>query len=164
MLIAVVRVLRLVFRVVHWRKRRRLDAVGWWRGLYDGCGGGYGTAVGEAVSAAGAVYGFPAVGTGFTGRAGPVCEVAFAVEWLRLVRVTVPAGSGRSRLAGEWSRGGGRAGSQTGRGPRQGETRRGWPAAGAGRNGRGRVRRMPGWPVDAGGPGRAVVTCGGVAG
>ena len=133
-------------------------------GLYGGGGGGYGTAVGEAVSAAGAVYGFPAVGTGFTGRAGSARELAIPVERFELVTVTVPAGSGTIRLAGERSRGEGRAGWQTGRGPRQRGAWRGWPAAGAGRKARGRVRGMPGRPLNAGGSGRAVVTCGGVAG
>jgi hypothetical protein len=95
---------------VGWRTRRQPDAVGWCRGLYGGAGGGYGTTVREAVSAAGAVYGFPAVGAGFIGRAGSARELGILVERFRLVMVTVPAGSGKARLAGERSRGGGRAG------------------------------------------------------
>jgi hypothetical protein len=157
------RVSHLVLRAVGWRGKQRLVAVGWCRGLYGGGDGGYGTAVGEAVSAAGAAYGFPAVRTGFTGRAGPAREPAILLERFQLVAVTVPAGSRRTRLAGQRSRGGGRAGSQTGRGPRQRRARCWWPAACAAREGRGRVRGMPGRPLEAGGPGRAGVTCGGVA-
>ena len=41
-------------------------------GLYGGGGGGYGTGVGEAVSALGAVHGFPAAQRCSAGRAGPV--------------------------------------------------------------------------------------------
>jgi hypothetical protein len=108
--VGVDRVSYLALRAVGWRARRRPDAVGWCCGLYGGGGGGYGTAVREAVSAAGAVYGFPAVGTGFIGRAGPACELAILVERFELVSVTVPAGSGETWLARERSRGGGRAG------------------------------------------------------
>ena len=70
-------------------------------GLYGGGGGGYGTAVGEAVTTVGAVHGFPAVRTSFIGRAGPVHEVAVLLERYRLVTVTGPGGSGKTRLAGE---------------------------------------------------------------
>jgi hypothetical protein len=65
-------------------------------GLYGAGGGGYGTPVGEAVSAAGAVHGFPAMQTGFIGRAGLVCEPAVVGERFQL---TV-AGPGRPRGAG----------------------------------------------------------------
>jgi predicted ATPase len=75
-------------------------------GLYGGGGGGYGTAVGEvpAVMAAGGVHGFPPVQTSFIGRAGPVHELASLAEQHRLVTVTGPGGSGKTRLAGEVAR------------------------------------------------------------
>jgi len=60
--------------------------------------------VGEAVTTAGAVHGFPAVRTSFIGRAGPVHEVAVLLERYRLVTVTGPGGSGKTRLAGEVAR------------------------------------------------------------
>jgi predicted ATPase len=74
------------------------------QGLYGGGGGGYGTAVGEAVTAAGAVHGFPAVRRSFIGRAGPVRELAVLLEQYRLVTVTGPGGSGKTRLACEVAR------------------------------------------------------------
>ena len=73
-------------------------------GLYGGGGGGYGTAVGETVTAAGGVHGFPAMRTSFIGRAGPVRELAVLLEQSRLVTVTGPGGSGKTRLAGEVAR------------------------------------------------------------
>src|ERR1700729_3622988 len=75
-------------------------------GLYGGGGGGYGTAVGEvpAVMAAGGGHGFPPVQTSFIGRAGPVHELASLAEQHRLVTVTGPGGSGKTRLAGEVAR------------------------------------------------------------
>ena len=50
---------------------------------------------------AGGVHGFPAALTSFVGRAGPVGEVAGLLEQYRLVTVTGPGGSGKTRLAGE---------------------------------------------------------------
>ncbi len=73
-------------------------------GLDGGGGGDYGTAVGEAVTTVGAVHGFPAVRTSFIGRAGPVRAVAVLLERYRLVTVTGPGGSGKTRLAGEVAR------------------------------------------------------------
>ena len=46
------------------------------------------------------VHGFPAVLTSFIGRDGPTCEVAGLLEQRRLVTVTGPGGSGKTRLAG----------------------------------------------------------------
>jgi predicted ATPase/DNA-binding CsgD family transcriptional regulator len=54
-----------------------------------------------AASAAGGVHGFPAALTSFIGREGPVREVAGLLEDYRLVTVTGPGGSGKTRLAGE---------------------------------------------------------------
>jgi predicted ATPase/DNA-binding CsgD family transcriptional regulator len=50
------------------------------------------------------VHGFPAVLTSFVGRDGPVREVAGLLEQYRLVTVTGPGGSGKTRLAGEVAR------------------------------------------------------------
>ncbi len=52
-------------------------------------------------TAAGGVHGFPAALTSFVGRAGAVREVAGLLEEYRLVTVTGPGGSGKTRLAGE---------------------------------------------------------------
>jgi hypothetical protein len=82
----------------------RPDAVAGAAGLYVGGGSGYGTAVGKAVTTAGAVHGFPAVRTSFIGRAGPVREVAVLLERYRLVTVTGPGGSGKTRLASQVAR------------------------------------------------------------
>ena len=60
--------------------------------------------MGEAVTTAGVVHGFPAVRTSFIGQAGPVREVAVLLERYRLVTVTGPGGSGKTRLAGEVAR------------------------------------------------------------
>jgi non-specific serine/threonine protein kinase len=61
--------------------------------------------VGEsAVTAAGDVRGYPAVLTSFIGRDGPLREVAGLLEEYRLVTVTGPGGSGKTRLAGEVAR------------------------------------------------------------
>jgi predicted ATPase/class 3 adenylate cyclase/DNA-binding CsgD family transcriptional regulator len=57
-----------------------------------------------AGSAAGGVHGFPAVLTSFIGRAGPGREVAGLLERGRLVTVTGPGGSGKTRLACEVAR------------------------------------------------------------
>jgi predicted ATPase/class 3 adenylate cyclase/DNA-binding CsgD family transcriptional regulator len=55
-------------------------------------------------SAAGGLHGFPAVLTSFIGRAGPGREVAGLLEEHRLVTVTGPGGSGKTRLAAEVAR------------------------------------------------------------
>jgi predicted ATPase len=47
------------------------------------------------------VHGFPAALTSFVGRAGPVREVAGLLDGHRLVTVTGPAGSGKTRPAAE---------------------------------------------------------------
>jgi non-specific serine/threonine protein kinase len=60
--------------------------------------------VGEAITTVGAVHGFPAVRTSFIGRAGPVREVAVLLERYRLVTVTGPGGSGKTRLASQVAR------------------------------------------------------------
>jgi predicted ATPase/DNA-binding CsgD family transcriptional regulator len=60
--------------------------------------------VGEAVSAASAVHGFPAMRTSFIGRAGPARELAVLLEQHQLVTVTGPGGSGKTRLACEVAR------------------------------------------------------------
>ena len=71
-------------------------------GLYAPAGRGYGTGVGRSVvCAAGGVHGFPAALTSFIGRDGPVREVAGLLEQHRLVTVTGPGGSGKTRLAAE---------------------------------------------------------------
>ena len=54
--------------------------------------------------ATGAVHGFPVVLTSFIGRAGPVRELTVLLERYRLVTVTGPGGSGKTRLAGEVAR------------------------------------------------------------
>jgi predicted ATPase/DNA-binding CsgD family transcriptional regulator len=72
-------------------------------GLYRAARGGYGTGVGRpvAVTVGGGVRGFPAVLTSFIGRGGAVREVAGLLDECRLVTVTGPGGSGKTRLAGE---------------------------------------------------------------
>ena len=60
--------------------------------------------VSEEVTAAGGVHGFPAELTSFIGRAGAVREVAGLLERYRLVTVTGPGGSGKTRLAGQVAR------------------------------------------------------------
>jgi predicted ATPase/DNA-binding SARP family transcriptional activator/DNA-binding CsgD family transcriptional regulator/transcriptional regulator with XRE-family HTH domain len=52
-------------------------------------------------AAAGGVHGFPAAFTSFVGRAGVVRQVAAMMDRYRLVTVTGPGGSGKTRLAGE---------------------------------------------------------------
>src|SRR5262249_56622953 len=54
--------------------------------------------------AAAGVHGFPAALTSFVGRAGPVRQVAGLLGEGRLVTVTGPGGSGKTRLAGEVAR------------------------------------------------------------
>src|SRR6516225_5417121 len=67
---------------------------------------GYATRVGASatVTAAGGVHGFPAALTRFIGRDGPLREVAGLLAGHRLVTVTGPGGSGKTRLAGEVAR------------------------------------------------------------
>src|SRR5213595_1209410 len=62
-----------------------------------GCG--YGTGVGESAAAtvAGEMHGFPAALTSFIGRAGAVREVAGLLAEYRLVTITGPGGSGKTR-------------------------------------------------------------------
>jgi predicted ATPase len=66
-----------------------------------GCG--YGVDVGRSAAATveGGVHNFPAALTSFVGRAGAVGEVAGLLEQCRLVTVTGPGGSGKTRLAAE---------------------------------------------------------------
>jgi predicted ATPase len=52
----------------------------------------------------GGVHGFPAALTSFIGRAGAVREVAGLLEEYRLVTVTGPGGSGKTRLVGQVAR------------------------------------------------------------
>jgi predicted ATPase/DNA-binding CsgD family transcriptional regulator len=75
-------------------------------GCTSGCGGVYGTGVGWSVPATGAggVHGFPAVLTSFIGRDGLVREVAGLLEEYRLVTVTGPGGTGKTRLADQVAR------------------------------------------------------------
>jgi predicted ATPase len=67
---------------------------------------GYGTGVGGLPAAAvtGGLRGFPAVLTSFIGREEAVREVASLLDKYRLVTVTGPGGSGKTRLAGEAAR------------------------------------------------------------
>ena len=54
-----------------------------------------------AGAVAGGVHGFAPALTSFVGRAGAVAEVAGLLEERRLVTVTGPGGSGKTRLAAE---------------------------------------------------------------
>jgi predicted ATPase len=54
--------------------------------------------------AAAGVHGWPVALTSFVGRDGPVCDVAGLLGERRLVTVTGPGGSGKTRLAGEVAR------------------------------------------------------------
>ncbi len=58
----------------------------------------------SAVTAAGGVHGFPAALTSFIGRGEPVRELADLLKEHRLVTVTGPGGSGKTRLAGQVAR------------------------------------------------------------
>jgi len=55
-------------------------------------------------TAGGGLYGFPVALTSFIGRAGPLSEVAVLLERYRLVTVTGPGGSGKTRLVTELAR------------------------------------------------------------
>jgi len=61
-------------------------------------------APGEPHASAGGLHGFVPALTSFVGRAGPVREVAALLGRGRLVTVTGPGGSGKTRLAGEVAR------------------------------------------------------------
>ena len=76
------------------------------RGLYDCWRRGYGTDVGRpaAATVGGGVHGFPAVLTSFIGRDAAVRDVAGLLGEHRLVTVTGPGGSGKTRLAGQVAR------------------------------------------------------------
>jgi predicted ATPase/class 3 adenylate cyclase/DNA-binding CsgD family transcriptional regulator len=58
----------------------------------------------ERAAAAGGAIGFPAALTSFIGRDGPVAEVAGLLEEYRLVTVTGPGGTGKTRMAAEVAR------------------------------------------------------------
>jgi predicted ATPase/DNA-binding CsgD family transcriptional regulator/transcriptional regulator with XRE-family HTH domain len=58
----------------------------------------------ESLAPAGGVHGFVPALTSFVGREGPVSEVAALLARNRLVTVTGPGGSGKTRLAGEVAR------------------------------------------------------------
>ena len=60
--------------------------------------------LGGAGAGAAVVHGLPAALTSFVGRGGPVREVAGLLAEHRLVTVTGPGGSGKTRLAGEVAR------------------------------------------------------------
>ena len=70
-------------------------------GCTGGAACGYGTGVGRSAVATGVggVHGFPVTLTSFVGRAGSVREVAGLLDEYRLVTVTGPGGSGKTRLA-----------------------------------------------------------------
>jgi predicted ATPase/class 3 adenylate cyclase len=57
-----------------------------------------------AAAAAGGVHGIPAALTSFVGRDGPAAEVAGLLAECRLVTVTGPGGTGKTRLAAEVAR------------------------------------------------------------
>jgi predicted ATPase/DNA-binding CsgD family transcriptional regulator len=63
-----------------------------------------GQARGDSLASADGVYGFVPAQTSFVGRAGAVREVAALLDQYRLVTVTGPGGSGKTRLAGEIAR------------------------------------------------------------
>ena len=88
-------------------------------------------ALGESPASAGGMHGFVPALTSFVGRAGSVREVAALLDRGRLVTVTGPGGTGKTRLA---SRGG-----PAGGGPVRGRGLAG--GAGAGRRIRRRSRR-----------------------
>jgi len=61
-------------------------------------------AQGPSSAASGGLRGFPAALTSFIGREAPIRQVAGLLEGYRLVTVTGPGGSGKTRLAGEVAR------------------------------------------------------------
>ena len=61
-------------------------------------------APGESPASAGGMHGFVPALTSFVGRAGPVREVAVLLDRNRLVTVTGPGGTGKTRLAAEVAR------------------------------------------------------------
>jgi non-specific serine/threonine protein kinase len=61
-------------------------------------------APGESPASAAGMHGFMPPPTSFVGRAGPVREVAVLLDRGRLVTVTGPGGSGKTRLAGQVAR------------------------------------------------------------
>jgi predicted ATPase/transcriptional regulator with XRE-family HTH domain len=63
-----------------------------------------GQAPGESPGSAGEMHGFVPALTSFVGRAGPVREVAALLDRDRLVTVTGPGGTGKTRLAAEVAR------------------------------------------------------------
>ena len=63
-----------------------------------------GQAPGESPASAGGMHGFVPALTSFVGRAGPVREVAGLLDRGRLVTVTGPGGTGKTRLAAEVAR------------------------------------------------------------
>jgi predicted ATPase/class 3 adenylate cyclase len=65
---------------------------------------GRGAAGAAALSGEAGVHGFPAALSSFVGRAGPVREVAGLLARHRLVTVTGPGGTGKTRLAAEVAR------------------------------------------------------------
>jgi len=77
-----------------------------WAGLYGAVACSYCTGVGRSAVATGVggVHGFPAALTSFIGRAEPVRDVARLLEEYRLVTVTGPGGSGKTRLADQVAR------------------------------------------------------------
>ena len=60
--------------------------------------------LGDALTSAGGVHGFVPALTSFVGRGGPVREVAGLLDRDRLVTVTGPGGTGKTRLAAEVAR------------------------------------------------------------
>jgi predicted ATPase/DNA-binding CsgD family transcriptional regulator/transcriptional regulator with XRE-family HTH domain len=66
--------------------------------------GGRRQAPGDSLTSAGGVHGFVPALTSFVGRAGPAREVAGLLDRGRLVTVTGPGGTGKTRLAAEVAR------------------------------------------------------------
>ena len=72
--------------------------------LTAGCAYGSGVEGSAAATSPGGVHGFPAALTSFIGRAGPVGDITRLLDESRLVTVTGPGGSGKTRLAGQVAR------------------------------------------------------------